>query len=67
MAKAKMPGSGPRLKATTKISANTISGTVRENSSKRRVANTSQARSVMFLLARKHSTSAPAAPSTVPT
>ena len=37
---ASTPGSGPRPKATTKISANTTSGTVRQNSSKRRAANT---------------------------
>ena len=52
---ARTPGNGPRPKATTKISANTMSGTVRQNSRRRRVTNTVVALPVRFGEARKFS------------
>ena len=64
---ARTPAIGPRPNAITKISANTISGTVRQNSIKRRTANRSHGAGEVFSAARKLSTKARIAPARVPT
>ena len=64
---ARTPANGPRPKATTKINANTTSGTVRQNSRKRRVRNTVVAPPVRFGEARKLRQKATIAPLSVPT
>ena len=55
MAMARTPAIGPRPKAMTKISANTISGTVRQNSSRRLTTMRSHGAGAVFSAARKFS------------
>ena len=67
MATASTPAIGPSPKAITNIRANTSSGTVRQSSQKRRTSMRSQRLGATLAAAKKHSTKAPSAPSTVPT
>ena len=67
MAMARTPAIGPRPNAMTKISANTIDGTVRQNSSPRRTTKRSHGIGAVFCAARKFSAKASTAPVSVPT
>ena len=64
---ASTPAIGPRPKAMTKISANTMPGTVRANSSRRRTTKRSHGAGEVFSAARKLSAKASTAPIRVPT
>ena len=64
---ASTPAIGPRPNAMTKISANTISGTVRQNSISRLTAKRSQGAGEVFSAARKLRANARSAPASVPT
>jgi hypothetical protein len=64
---ASTPAIGPRPKAMTKISANTMPGTVRANSRRRRTTNRSHGAGDVFCAAKKFSTKARTAPVRVPT
>ena len=64
---ASTPGSAPSPNATTKIRAKTMSGTVRLNSSRRRMTNRTTADRLMLRLANSAPITAPTRPVTVPT
>src|SRR5687768_12663359 len=64
---ARTPGSGPRPNASTKINAKTISGTVRQNSRRRRVAKTIERDLTRLADARKQKTNPDIVPARVPT
>ncbi len=64
---ARRPASGPRPKATTKISAKTISGTVRQNSSQRLARKPIVLFGVRLRAERKEKMKPPMAPESVPT
>ena len=64
---ASTPAMGPSPKAMTKISANTMPGTVRANSSSRRTMKRSQGAGDVFSAAKKFSKNASTAPIRVPT
>ena len=67
MATASTPAIGPSPKAMTNSRAKTSTGMVRQNSQKRRTAMRKKRLGATLAAARKPSTKAPAAPSTVPT
>ena len=62
---ARMPASGPTPKVHTRISAYTMSGTVRNNSSRRRNTKCAARFGARLAAAGKHSSSATAAPPSV--
>ena len=64
---ASTPAIGPRPKAMTKISANTMPGTVRANSSRRRMTKRSHGAGEVFWAAKKFRAKASTAPIMVPT
>ncbi len=64
---ASTPAIGPSPNAITKISANTMPGTVRANSSSRRTAKRSHGAGEVFSAARKFRQNPNTVPSSVPT